>query len=178
MTIFWILFVIILLFELRILFRNKRSSYDKGSLQLFTIIGYGLIIFIFLLHYLDIGSFNIVFLSYFGLLILLSGFVLRQWSIHVLGSFFIPVVNIQKKQIVINKGPYRHLRHPSYTGLFFELFGLSFVLLNWAGLIAIFALFLPVILYRIKLEEEFLSKNLKGYKEYMKKTWKIIPFVY
>jgi len=178
MTFFWILFVIIFIFELRVLFRNRCSSHDKCSLQLFTFVGYGLVVIIFLLYYLDTGSFNSLILRYFGLILLFGGFILRQWSIYALGKFFIPVVNIQKKQKVIDIGPYRYLRHPSYTGLLLELFGFSLALLNWIGVIAIFVLFLPVILYRIKIEENFLSEHLTGYKKYIAKTCKLIPPIY
>jgi len=178
MVSFWVLFVIILLFESRILFRNKHSSHDKGSLKLFTFIGYLLIIVALLLYYFDIGLFEVVVFRYIGLIILVGGFVLRQWSIHVLGKFFIPVVNLQKKQKVIETGPYSYLRHPSYTGLFLELSGFSLALTNWIGIILVFALFLPVILHRIKIEERFLSRNLRGYNQYMTRTWRLIPFIY
>ena len=178
MSFFWILFVILLFFESRILFRNKHSSHDRGSLQLFTLIGYALIVAVFLLYYLGIGSFDSAILKYAGLVLLVGGFALRQWSISVLGKFFIPVVDIQKTQKVIDYGPYHYLRHPSYAGLFLELLGFSLVLLNWVGIILVFGLFLPVIFYRIKIEEDFLFRHLTGYKRYIQRTWKLIPFVY
>jgi Isoprenylcysteine carboxyl methyltransferase (ICMT) family len=52
-----------------------------------------------------------------------TGIALRQWAITTLGRFFVGHVLVQPGQTVVNSGPYRWLRHPSYTGLWLEMIG-------------------------------------------------------
>ncbi len=177
-TLFWIVFLAILIFELRILSRSKKSKQDRGSM-VFILVGIFLpIVIVLLLNYFKFGIIDKIFIRYLGLGVLIFGFILRQWAILILGRFFVPVVKLQKNQKVIDKGPYKYLRHPSYTGLLFELIGFSLGLSNLTGLFFVLALFLPTIIYRIRVEEKFLSQHLAGYSEYTAKTWRLIPLIY
>ncbi len=176
-TIFSILFVIILLIELRILLRYSNNKEDKGSLW-FIILGILIpLIITIALSYTNIGQISIS-INYLGLTILLAGFLLRQYSIFILGKFFTPIVEKQKNHKIIQHGPYRYIRHPSYTGLLLELSGFALALSNILALIITLIFFIPAINYRIKVEEEFLSKQFKEYKNYKKQTRKLIPFIY
>lgn len=176
-SIFSILFIVIIIFELRIALRCKNMRNDNGSFILI-ICGISLpLILMSLLAYSNYGRMNSG-ISYFGLVILILGLILRQYSIAVLGRFFVPVVYKQKGQRIIQEGPYKHLRHPSYTGLFLELLGGSLALSNWISVIAVLILFLPAIIYRMNVEEEFLINEFKDYKRYMKRTRRLFPFVY
>src|SRR5262249_25500324 len=56
-----------------------------------------------------------------GVAILLAGAAFRIWAIVALGRFFTPTVTIQPDHRVVEDGPYRRLRHPSYTGLLVAL---------------------------------------------------------
>ena len=176
-VIFSILFIIILIIEPKILLRYKSKKEDKSSLM-FIILGIFMpVVTNIFLSYTNIGEINTT-VSYLGLIIIISGFVLRQYSIKILGRFFTPVIMLQKDQKLIQEGPYKYIRHPSYTGLLLELTGLSLSLSNWLSLLITLILFLPVINYRIKIEEEFLNKNFKGYPNYQKRTKKLIPYIY
>lgn len=173
--VFNILFIVILAVELRILFRFKGG---KDRSFIFMLAGIFLpVLAIVLLSFTNFGRVDNS-ISYFGVILLVGGFALRQYSIFILGKFFVPVVHKQKEQKIIQHGPYRYIRHPSYTGLFLELIGVSLSLSNWISTLIVLVLFLPVVIYRIKVEEEFLTKEFKEYEDYKKKTWKLIPFVY
>ena len=52
-----------------------------------------------------------------GLAIALAGAGFRDWSIVSLGRYFRREVTIESGQTIVRRGPYRWLRHPSYTGL-------------------------------------------------------------
>jgi protein-S-isoprenylcysteine O-methyltransferase Ste14 len=176
--VFSVLFILILLIELRILLRNRAKGDDKGSLG-FVLIGIFLpLVVIIGLGYLGFGRIGPGLVNYFGLVILLFGFGLRQWSITILGRFFLPVVKKQKGQSIIKEGPYRYVRHPSYTGLLFELVGVALAFANWISVIVVLVLFVSAISYRIRIEEEFLTREFGDYGEYKKRTWKLVPFVY
>lgn len=52
-----------------------------------------------------------------------GGLLLRWWSFVTLGSYFSTVVRTSADQRVVDRGPYRVLRHPSYTGLLLAALG-------------------------------------------------------
>ncbi|TMK34849.1 MAG: hypothetical protein E6G58_10735 [Actinobacteria bacterium] len=58
-----------------------------------------------------------------GLGIASSGVVLRTWAIVTLGRFFTDDVTIQPGHRVVTAGPYRWVRHPSFTGGLVGLLG-------------------------------------------------------
>jgi len=60
-----------------------------------------------------------------GIGLTLLGVALRQWAIATLGRFFVGKVLVQPDQQVITAGPYRWLRHPSYTGFWLEMVGIG-----------------------------------------------------
>jgi len=130
---------------------------------------------LFLFPYLGIGKINPAF-TYLGMLVLISGFMLRQWSIQILGRLFTPVISIQKDHRLIIKGPYTYVRHPSYSGLLMELLGASLAVFNWLSFVLIFCFMLPPLIYRIKAEENELIKQFgQDYIDYKKKTKMLIP---
>jgi len=115
---------------------------------------------------------------YVGIVLIFSGIVVRQWAIAVLGRFFSLVVRVQRDQRVVDNGPYRFVRHPSYTGTMMTLLGLGLALQSWAGILVIMALFAVGFSYRIKVEEKALVSQLgQKYVSYAKRTKRIIPFV-
>ncbi len=76
-------------------------------------------------------------LFWLGIFLMLAGVTFRWYAIRVLGKYFTPVVAIQTGQTVVERGPYRLIRHPSYTGALITFFGLGLAFSNWLSLIAI-----------------------------------------
>jgi protein-S-isoprenylcysteine O-methyltransferase Ste14 len=64
----------------------------------------------------------------------IGGLALRLWAVLSLGRFFKVTVSIQEGHRVIRSGPYRLVRHPSYSGLLIALLGLGLALETWLGL--------------------------------------------
>ena len=115
---------------------------------------------------------------YVGVVLMLTGIVFRQWAIRVLGRFFSTKVRIVSGHRIVMKGPYRFLRHPSYTGLLLILLGLGLASRTWLGTIIIVALFGLVMGYRIYVEENALKAEFGDeYVEYAKKTKRLLPCV-
>jgi protein-S-isoprenylcysteine O-methyltransferase Ste14 len=113
-----------------------------------------------------------------GLAVLAVGVALRFYAVIVLGRFFTLVVMTRSDQHVVDAGPYRWIRHPSYTGFLLALAGVMLTYSNWLALIGM----LPVLagfLYRIRVEERVLSDELgDSYRSYMRRTKRLVPFVY
>jgi protein-S-isoprenylcysteine O-methyltransferase Ste14 len=109
----------------------------------------------------------------------IAGVGLRLWAMLVLGRFFTVTVTIQEDHRVVDSGPYRVLRHPSYTGLLVLFTGFGIGLDNWLSLLAMVALPLAGILLRIRAEERALSIALgERYTSYAARTDRLIPGVW
>ncbi len=112
-----------------------------------------------------------------GLMLMVLGMALRWYSIRVLGRAFTYVVATQPDQMVIEAGPYRWIRHPSYTGGLLTILG---ILLCCTNPLSLLGLVPPLIGYgyRIHIEEEALLQNLgDSYRAYMRRTRRLIPFL-
>lgn len=115
---------------------------------------------------------------YVGINLMIAGIVLRQWSIAVLGRYFSRTVGVQEGQAVVDRGPYRLVRHPAYTGSLLTMVGLGFVLQSWGAVLVLIAFFGVAFGYRIHVEEGVLASKLgDGYVAYAKRTKRLIPFV-
>jgi protein-S-isoprenylcysteine O-methyltransferase Ste14 len=114
-----------------------------------------------------------------GLAITVAGAGLRLWAIVTLGRFFRFVVAIQPGHRVVDRGPYRLIRHPSYTGLLVGVMGVGLALDDWVALAAISVLSLAGLLVRIRAEERALLGALGAeYADYMARTSRLIPRVW
>ncbi len=95
-----------------------------------------------------------------------------------LNSYASRVIEIQKKQKVIDYGLYSVVRHPLYVSSILIDISIPLILGSFYALIPMFLCCLEII-GRIKNEEEVLKKGLEGYEEYMKKVrYRLIPFIW
>jgi len=113
-----------------------------------------------------------------GIAVTGTGIVLRQWAITTLGRFFVGHVLVQPGQTVINSGPYRWLRHPSYTGLWLETTGAGLATGNVLGMATCVLVPLIGITARISGEERELTASLPGYREYIQGKPRLIPHLW
>ena len=113
-------------------------------------------------------------------LLLIAGIVLRIWSIIHLGKFFTVNVAIQEGQRVIQDGPYRFVRHPSYSGSLLSIVGLACLTSNWLGFAVIIVCSLAAYALRISVEEKALSIESLGeeYRRYAQRTKRLIPGIF
>lgn len=115
-----------------------------------------------------------------GIALMYAGIALRLSAIKMLGRSFTTSVAVAPEQTVIETGPYRLIRHPSYTGILITLLGLGLSLAdNWLSLCVIMGCALIGFSYRIRVEEQVLKAHLgQRYQEYMQRTKRLIPFVF
>ena len=107
------------------------------------------------------------------------GLVLRWYSILYLGRFFTVNVAIHSGHEVIDTGPYRLIRHPSYAGALLAFLGLALCLSNWWSLALIMVPILWVFGRRMSVEESALASALGApYTNYMSRTKRLAPFIY
>ena len=114
-----------------------------------------------------------------GIAIVLFGAAFRDWSIVSLGRWFRREVTIEPGQRLVRRGPYRVLRHPSYTGLTLVFAGFGLAIGSWVGAAAVFAVVLAGLLPRIRVEERALAKTFGAeYTEYASSTARLLPHVW
>ena len=102
----------------------------------------------------------------------LFGEVLRE------NQYLSRVIEVQEDQTVVDTGLYGIVRHPMYTATVLLFLSMPLVLNSLISFI-IMLVYIPIIMKRIKNEEEVLEQELKGYKEYKQKVkYRLIPFIW
>jgi len=108
-----------------------------------------------------------------------TGLLLRWWAIVTLGRFFTVDVTIERDHELVERGPFRWVRHPSYTGVLLAFVGWSLTLWNWVAMAVVLVPICVAFVRRMKVEEEALTQALgERYAEYMKRTKRLVPWVY
>ena len=102
----------------------------------------------------------------------LFGEVLRE------NRYLSRTVEVREDQEVVSTGLYGMVRHPMYTATVLLFLAMPLVLGSWPSFI-IMLVYIPIIVKRIKNEEQVLEEELKGYKKYKEKVkYRLIPYVW
>lgn len=89
------------------------------------------------------------------------------------------ILLFEKDHQLVERGPLRIVRHPSYTGVLLAFVGLALSLRNWAALLVILLPIAAAFVHRMNVEEEALLRALgPRYAEYIKRTSRLVPFIY
>jgi protein-S-isoprenylcysteine O-methyltransferase Ste14 len=113
-----------------------------------------------------------------GIALLIAGAVLRRLCFNALGKSFTGTVIVAKDQAIVQNGPYRFVRHPSYTAAFLMFIGIGLALGSWISLGILFVVHCYLYGRRVAVEERALLDTLgTPYREYMSRTRRFIPFV-
>src|SRR6266436_6259159 len=118
-------------------------------------------------------------LFFAGIFLMIAGTVFRWYSARLLGKYFTFDVATQGGQALIESGPYRYIRHPSYSGALVTLLGFGLALGNWVALVVSVSCLGVAYAYRIPVEEAALSAAIgEPYRQYMRRTWRLVPFLF
>ncbi len=159
--------------------KTVKRKRDRGSLIiLWIIITVSLTIGYSLAKYETWRTINYIIAS-FGILMFSIGSFIRWMAIIQLNRDFTVDVVINLEHQLKTDGLYRMVRHPSYLGLLLIMVGLS---LGMNSLLSIMIVNIPVIvalLYRTSVEERILEEEFgPKYRDYKKRTKKVIPYIY
>jgi protein-S-isoprenylcysteine O-methyltransferase Ste14 len=111
-----------------------------------------------------------------GLVVIWLGLAIRVWAVATLGRAFRTTVEVDGGQALVSRGPYRWVRHPSYSGLLLIAVGFGLAFGNWPGLAACVLLPAAAMLRRISVEERELLRVLGAdYSQYQKSTRRLVP---
>jgi protein-S-isoprenylcysteine O-methyltransferase Ste14 len=113
-----------------------------------------------------------------AVVVMVAGLVLRAWAVLSLGRSFRTTVEVHPDQGVVETGPYRYVRHPSYTGLLLVVLGFEIGTRCWPAILLV-ALPLAAVVRRIAVEEAFLVGALgSSYGDYRERTRRLVPGVW
>ena len=105
------------------------------------------------------------------------GLALATWSIWEMRKSGLTAMPDPQPQIrLIKSGPYKLIRHPMYTSLFIVLIPIVVFNFSIASLIVLIVFSINQLL-KIKFEEKLLCDKISEYRIYMKKTWRLIPWL-
>lgn len=114
-----------------------------------------------------------------GIVLIVTGILLRAWSIATLGRFFQYMIRVQPGHRVVTGGPYRYVRHPSYTGLALVLAGIALASGDVWSLLAVAILVGAGLAVRIRAEEGQLTQALGAeYEQFAAARKRLVPGVW
>ncbi|HET6783682.1 MAG TPA: isoprenylcysteine carboxylmethyltransferase family protein [Pseudoxanthomonas sp.] len=163
--------------------QDRTRMRDRGTLRRLLVTVYlciGLAVWLSYQAAGRIGNENLrIPLFWAGLALMAGGLALRFWAIRVLARFFTVDVNIQEGHELIRRGPYRLLRHPSYTGSLMTFLGFGLALGNAWSLLVLLAPVIVAFVWRMRVEESVLAEAFPAqYPDYARRTKRLIPFVW
>ena len=118
-----------------------------------------------------------LWISILGQIMVVTAYTFVFWVMRT-NTFAGSTIHVEAEQTVISNGPYAIVRHPMYLGMLVMALGIPIALQSLVAL-PLFALFVPIFVYRIVYEERTLRSELLGYVDYCRHVrFRLIPAVW
>ncbi|MBZ5595609.1 MAG: isoprenylcysteine carboxylmethyltransferase family protein [Acidobacteriia bacterium] len=170
--------------EFRIISRQAEPStspQDAGSKRLIAV-GQGLATIAAFLIAASVSSAGLPHrfsLFWAGLAAIIGGSLLRRHCWRMLGASFTGAVIVRPDQVVVDRGAYHYVRHPSYTAGAILFLGIGLALANWISLVVLMGTVSVAYGYRVGVEERALLATIgDSYRRYMSRTKRFVPFLF
>ncbi|MEO8909037.1 MAG: isoprenylcysteine carboxylmethyltransferase family protein [Gemmatimonadaceae bacterium] len=184
--VFWAVYFVAFLPEWKVVQAGMKGvkqtgSKDSGSLQVLLGGMWIALMFAFALAFVRAWSFPAraqLPLFVLGLVFIILGSLLRRYCFRTLGEYFTGDVRAAQDQPVISTGPYRLVRHPSYTAGIIMFTGIGLALGSWVSFALLMIASIATYAYRVAIEERILLQTLgEPYATYMKGRKRFIPHI-
>lgn len=113
-----------------------------------------------------------------GLLLAAVGTMIRYSAIDTLGEQLSTHVEVRPNHKLVDTGLFRYVRHPGTTGAVILFVGAALVLQAYYSIIYIVGFLGTFLVTRMFVEERHSAALLPGYREYMTRTKRLIPFIF
>lgn len=107
---------------------------------------------------------------------LLAGLCVAVWARATLGGNWSASVALKEDHELIQRGPYRAVRHPIYSGLLLMILGTA-ILIGQVGAFVVLAFCACGLWVKLRREEALLAKHFPQYSAYVRRTKALVPFV-
>ncbi|HLG19730.1 MAG TPA: isoprenylcysteine carboxylmethyltransferase family protein [Bdellovibrionota bacterium] len=163
---------------------EQKTDEDRGTVTILHVVGYATVLIPYG-HFLWRAtnqvpcSVNGGYLSAIGAVCGAAGMILRAVAVRILGRWFTHTVQVQTNQNLVQSGPYRWIRHPSYTGALLFFGTIPFLLCVWPWILVFWPLWFLAYRRRITAEEGTMEKHFgQEYVAYKSRTWALFPYEY
>jgi protein-S-isoprenylcysteine O-methyltransferase Ste14 len=113
-----------------------------------------------------------------GVAMIFLGSLLRRYCWRTLGEYFTGDVRARADQPVIRTGPYRLVRHPSYTAGMMMNIGIGLALGSWVTFVLLTISTIATYMYRVRVEERALLNTIgEPYRSYMSESKRFVPYI-
>ncbi len=163
---------------------KKESNFKiqkKSSIELIFLVlnGIGMIVPIIYVfsNVLDFADYSLPnWLAWAGIVLFALAICLLWRSHHDLGRNWTITVALRNEHELITGGIYKYIRHPMYTAHLIWAIAQLMILHNWLAGYSFLIFQVPFYFVRIKNEEDMMIEQFGTvYKNYMKKTGRLIP---
>jgi protein-S-isoprenylcysteine O-methyltransferase Ste14 len=177
----WIIFILVWLLGA---ISTKRTIYRESSLKrarywLVLVIGYFLVIksrslpspldWLVVPHTSSSAS--------IGVFLCVSGLLFAIWARVIIGRNWSGVITLKEAHELVERGPYRFVRHPIYTGILAMVAGTAIAIGYFGGFLGLLLVFASFWL-KLKREEDLMLKHFPDkYAAYQRKVKRVIPFL-
>ena len=107
-----------------------------------------------------------------------AGLGLRVWSMRTLRASYTRTLRTAGDQATVDHGPYAVIRHPGYLGSLLVWVGFGVTSRSPAAVALVGGLLVRAYERRIRAEERLLERDLPGYAEYARRTWRLVPLIW
>lgn len=111
-----------------------------------------------------------------GDVVLFAGLLIALWARITIGRNWSARVTLKEDHELIQRGPYRVVRHPIYSGLLLMILGTA-ILAGQVGGFVVLAFCFGGLWVKLRREEALLSQHFPEYPEYKRRTSALVPFV-
>jgi protein-S-isoprenylcysteine O-methyltransferase Ste14 len=164
------------------LFRSGAADkkLDKGSLNiLWVVILVSILCAVASQYICFVPLMHTMVMRYVGVTMIVLGIIGKVIAVKSLGKFFTVDVSIREHHTLKQDGIYNYLRHPIYSFTIVSFVGFGLSLGSWVSLVIAVIPVTVALLYRIQIEEKVLLAQFgMQYSEYMKTTYRLVPFIY
>jgi protein-S-isoprenylcysteine O-methyltransferase Ste14 len=161
----------------------QKQGRDRGSVSmlwsLYGLVGLGVIVFCGTVveFFLVPRPFHPA-IAVLGAALLVAAGAIRVTAIRTLGRFWSLHIEIRAEQQLVREGIYRYLRHPAYSSFVLEIVAIPLVGNAWWSLGVAVVGYLPLLVWRLKREEEALCEKFGDqYRAYQREVGALWPRV-
>jgi protein-S-isoprenylcysteine O-methyltransferase Ste14 len=160
--------------------KNKKKTTSKvetGTMFLFFLIYY--LLLCLKPGKLDISSNSLCFVFLFiGSILIICGCYVNVKGRIILKHNWANQATIYHNQTMVSNSVYKYVRHPLYASLIWMLIGGSFIYLHYLAFLSVIFIFIPMMYYRARQEEQLLLSEFPEYLKYTQQVGMFFPKIH